>query len=375
MTTAYTSLLGLALPVTGELAGTWGDVVNNSITSLLDTAVAGTTTLSTDADVTLTTTTGASNQARQAILLCSGARTGIKNITAPGSSKSYIVINATTGGYAVVVRGAGPTTGVTVANGEKCVVAWNGSDFVKTGSSIADLSLVTNTLGVANGGTGSTSLTANNVLLGNGTSALQTVAPGTANNILYSNGTTWVAGPIPSTGAVTSFSAGTTGLTPNTTSTGNITLAGTLGVANGGTGQTTYTDGQLLIGNTAGNTLAKATLTPGTGISITNGAGSITITNTASGTPTLNVVTATTQTAVAGNHYVLTNVAATTVTLPASPTAGDVVWVTVGNGLTTNVVARNGNKIQSLSEDLTLNSAYAAVQMRYINSTIGWTFV
>ena len=40
MTTAYTSLLGLALPVTGELSGTWGDTVNNSITSLLDSAIA-----------------------------------------------------------------------------------------------------------------------------------------------------------------------------------------------------------------------------------------------------------------------------------------------------------------------------------------------
>jgi hypothetical protein len=48
-------------------------------------------------------------------------------------------------------------------------------------------------------------------------------------------------------------------------------------VANGGTGQTTYTNGQLLIGNTTGNTLTKATLTAGTGISITNGAGSISI--------------------------------------------------------------------------------------------------
>ena len=62
MTTAATSLLGLALPVTGELSGTWGSVVNDSITSLLDNAIAGTTTLSTDADVTLTTTTLASNQ-------------------------------------------------------------------------------------------------------------------------------------------------------------------------------------------------------------------------------------------------------------------------------------------------------------------------
>ena len=48
-------------------------------------------------------------------------------------------------------------------------------------------------MGVAYGGTGSTTLTANNVLLGNGTSALQVVAPGTSGNVLTSNGTTWVS--------------------------------------------------------------------------------------------------------------------------------------------------------------------------------------
>ena len=83
-------------------------------------------------------------------------------------------------------------------------------------------------------------------------------------------------------GSVTSvaLSGGTTGLTvsgsPITTS-GTITLGGTLDVDNGGTGQTSYTNGQLLIGNSTGNTLTKATLTAGSGISITNGAGSITI--------------------------------------------------------------------------------------------------
>ena len=57
-------------------------------------------------------------------------------------------------------------------------------------------------------------------------------------------------------------------------------VTGTLPVANGGTGQTSYTNGQLLIGNTTGNTLTKATLTAGTGISVTNSTGSITIANT-----------------------------------------------------------------------------------------------
>lgn len=69
---------------------------------------------------------------------------------------------------------------------------------------------------------------------------------------------------------------------------GNITgtaggLSSTLAVTSGGTGQTSYTDGQLLIGNTTGNTLAKATLTAGSGISITNGHGTITIASTSSG--------------------------------------------------------------------------------------------
>ena len=49
------------------------------------------------------------------------------------------------------------------------------------------------TLPVANGGTGATTLTANNVLLGNGTSAVQVVAPGTTGNVLTSNGTTWAS--------------------------------------------------------------------------------------------------------------------------------------------------------------------------------------
>ena len=58
-------------------------------------------------------------------------------------------------------------------------------------------------------------------------------------------------------------------------------IIGTVAVDQGGTGQTSYTNGQLLIGNTTGNTLTKSTLTAGTGVSVTNGAGAITLTNTA----------------------------------------------------------------------------------------------
>jgi hypothetical protein len=138
MATGNTALLGLALPVEGELDGTWGDVVNASITSLVDSAIAGTTTLSTDADVTLTTTSLAANQARQAVILwtaSNGATT--RNITAPAQSKPYIVINAGTG--SIVLRGVGPTTGITILAGEKCMAAWNGSDFVKIGTAASSV--------------------------------------------------------------------------------------------------------------------------------------------------------------------------------------------------------------------------------------------
>jgi hypothetical protein len=154
--TNFTPLLGFALPTQGDLDGTWGTTVNDSITSLLDSAVAGTTTLSANADVTLTTTNGSSNQARSAFILwtaSNGATT--RNITAPAQSKAYIVINAGTG--SVVIRGAGPTTGVTVPTGYKALVAWNGSDFVKVASTIISLTTdVTGTLPLANGGTNAT---------------------------------------------------------------------------------------------------------------------------------------------------------------------------------------------------------------------------
>jgi hypothetical protein len=65
---------------------------------------------------------------------------------------------------------------------------------------------------------------------------------------------------------------------------GSITGITDLAVADGGTGQGSYTNGQLLIGNSTGNTLAKGTLTAGTGMTVTNAAGAITIATTAATT-------------------------------------------------------------------------------------------
>lgn len=109
-----------------------------------------------------------------------------------------------------------------------------------------------------------------------------------------------------------------------------LTLAKALPVGSGGLGiTTTPSNGQIPIGN--GTTYTAATITAGSGISITNGSASITIASTgaASGGFVYTSVSGTSQAAVAGNAYILNNVAATTVTLPASgsSTIGDTIKI------------------------------------------------
>jgi len=186
MSTSYTSLLGLALPVTGELTGTWGAMVDNAITSPLDIAVAGTQSITGDSNVTLSVTngdtsgtnlaqvgSGSTGSAQYAIILCSGARTALRTITAPAASKIYTIINATTGGFAVKIVGSGPTTGLTIPNGSSAVIAWNGSDFIEVGSSTVGNFTVNGNLTV----TGTSTLT-----------GAVTNTAGTANGVAYLNG-------------------------------------------------------------------------------------------------------------------------------------------------------------------------------------------
>jgi hypothetical protein len=93
------------------------------------------------------------------------------------------------------------------------------------------------------------------------------------------------------------------------------------------------------------------------------------------GQPQLIVSTSTSNALSVNSHPVLTNAALSTATLPASPVAGDTVWVTVGNGRTDNVIAGNGQNIMSLAEDMTVDNPNVTVQLRFINSTLGWRLV
>jgi hypothetical protein len=122
---------------------------------LLDSAVAGTTTLSADADVTLSTTTGAANQSRQAIILWTASGTVTRTITVPAQSKIYTVINRSTT-QSIKIVGVGPTTGVTVRSGATVTVAWNGLDFVEI--SVSTLYPTVNISGPMDNGTTDNSL-------------------------------------------------------------------------------------------------------------------------------------------------------------------------------------------------------------------------
>ena len=264
------STLKIELIGTGEQTGTWGTTTNDNFSVALGEAITGSADVafsSSDVTVTLTDTNGAQT-ARNLRLNLTGTSGGARNLILGAGcqiEKLYLINNGLAD--AVTVKNTSGT-GIAVPAGKSMFVYNDGTNVVEA------VTASVTPFAVASGGTGLGTLTANNVLLGNGTSAVQFVAPGSNGNVLTSNGSTW-ASTTPATG--TTFSAGTTGFTPNTATSGAVTLAGTLGVTNGGTGQTTYTNGQLLIGNTTGNTLTKATLTQGTGISITNGAGAITI--------------------------------------------------------------------------------------------------
>jgi len=112
-----------------------------------------------------------------------------------------------TGGGSVTVQAPNTASDYTVN-----FPATNGDMVVASGGAVSP----------SQGGTGQTSLTANNVLLGNGTSAVQFVAPGTNGNVLTSNGTTWTSAALPA-GGVTSLTAGN-GITVSA-STGAVTVS------------------------------------------------------------------------------------------------------------------------------------------------------
>jgi hypothetical protein len=141
MATQYTSILNLALPVQGELDGTWGDVVNDNITAMVEEAIAGLATINswTTNSHTLTSANGTTAESRAAVLELTdtgGALTGAATLICPAASKLYVVTNAT--GEAVTVKTSGGS-GISVPDGVTMPLHCDGTDVVESMNNVNTL--------------------------------------------------------------------------------------------------------------------------------------------------------------------------------------------------------------------------------------------
>ena len=162
---------------------------------------------------------------------------GTVNVTAGFASNSMYPLGSASSVTSYVIA---PNSSYTFIN-------YNGGNWYMTSTN--DLDNGTGIVKVTNGGTGtSTAPAVGSIPVASSTSAYTPLAIGTSGQVLQSNGTTatWAT---PSSSGVSSFSAGTTGFTPSSSTTGAVTLAGTLAVANGGTGLTATTSGGIHVGS------------------------------------------------------------------------------------------------------------------------------
>ena len=158
-----------------------------------------------------------------------------QNITPDQLTTSSGILGRSSGSGPVSILDASTTkTFLGLNNVENTALStWSGSTNIVTLGSITSGTWNATTIAIGKGGTGLTGTPTNGqLLIGNGSGyTLATITQGTGMTVTNGVGTITLTNA-----GVTSFSAGTTGLTPSTGTTGAVTLAGTLAVANGGTG-------------------------------------------------------------------------------------------------------------------------------------------
>jgi hypothetical protein len=158
MASTYSNLK-FELIATGEQSGAWGATTNTNIGTAIEQAVVGMATLETGdfssnvATLTLSNT-NALQDARALCLNITATLSAAGTVNVPAIEKPYIIINNSSGGYAVTVKVSGQT-GVSVPNGKRTVVYNNGTDVGNQVDYLATLSLGT-ALPITSGGTGST---------------------------------------------------------------------------------------------------------------------------------------------------------------------------------------------------------------------------
>ena len=377
MASTFTTNKSIEKPANGDYVNTWNVPVNGDF-DIIDASLGGTTTLNaTGASGTVTLT---DTQYRPPTVIVTGVLTAAVTYRIPtGVGGQWVVFNNTSGAFSITFDSGGGGTSVVIPQGQKVLIYSDGTN-VALG--------VTVTTATAGGSSGQVQYNSGGGLAGSSNLTYD----GTGNLVLgatalgrfdvrnafriYGSTSGYVGWTVPAAAGSTTYTYpnadGLNGQVLTTNGTGTLSWT-TPGVNNLIPG-TVPANGQILIGN--GVNYSVANITAGSGMVITNGAGSIQLTATAAtGLPTFQIVTGTSVTGVSGMHYALTNAATSTVTLPASPSAGDLIYVTSANGLETNVVNPNGNKIQGQTGNYLMYTAFSSFQFRYINVTMGWAVI
>ncbi|MBW3538408.1 hypothetical protein KY386_02860, partial [Candidatus Parcubacteria bacterium] len=204
---------------------------------------------------------------------CAAAGSGVTSVN--GLSGALTVANASGSGSTITINDATATA--------KGIASFNAANFSVSAGAVNTIQNIAVTSAPTFAGLTISGLSSAGVVKNNASGTLSTGQVDLAAEVsgllpVTSGGT----GASTAAGARTNLGAAASGANSDITSLLGLTTP--LSVAQGGTGQSVYADGQLLIGSTTGNTLAKATLTAGTGITVTNGAGSITIAAPSAGT-------------------------------------------------------------------------------------------
>ena len=177
MASSYSTSLKLELIGSGDQSGTWGTTTNTNLGTLLEQAITGQTTITmANADYTLTDYNGASDEARNAVIIISGSQNATYNVICPAVQKLYIITNSLSASATAYFKPSGGSA-LSIANGSTVFAYCTGSAMVALSSptSVANITggiasqipyqTAANTTGfIANGSSGQ-------VLLSNGTSA------------------------------------------------------------------------------------------------------------------------------------------------------------------------------------------------------------
>jgi len=380
MTTAYTPILQLALPQTGELSGTWGTVVNDNITLMVEQAVAGLATISTwTANAhTLTTADGTTSEARCAMLVATNgaggtALSGAGEIICPAATKLYVLRNNSS--YAITLKVAA-STGVAVPAGQTAFLFCDSAEVYACVTTIVDATISGNltvngntTLGDAATDTITATGQFNTDLLPSTDNARDLGSTAKSWRTLYCD-TSVLVGNLSLSGNTLSSTdsngniviapngAGDVQLDADTVRVGDSAAAVTL--TSNGAGALTVTTGgaaNLVLSTNSGTTSGSITVTQGAGADLVlapNGAGSVAlpklkVTGSSSGSVIIQAAAA------AGSAtYTLPSADGTNGQVLSTNGSGVLSWATAGAGTVTSVtgtspVASSGGTTPAIS--------------------------